>query len=117
MKSGLHPLPGLVPLEHPWIDATRAPLYGINFPREATDDEVIGLCAAREQWAALAKYRVAWVVDLAGVVRATAETRIAVRVSITKMPKPGVSRKLIFVFCHSAKATAVEIECWVYHPA
>ena len=31
--------------------------------------------------------------------------------SMRKMPKPGVSSRLIFVFFHSTKAMAAEIEC------
>jgi hypothetical protein len=68
-------MPTLVPLAHPWIDATRAPVYGINFPREATDEDVILFCRVREEWGAVAKYRVAWVVDLAGIIKATATQR------------------------------------------
>ena len=68
-------MPALVPLIHPWIDESRAPLYGIKFPSEATDDEVMSLCRAREQWATVAKYPVAWLVDLAGIIKATAKQR------------------------------------------
>jgi hypothetical protein len=67
--------PPLVPLVHPWIDAARAPLYGITFPAAATDEELQLFCQAREDWARVAKYRVAWVVDLAGLIKATATQR------------------------------------------
>src|SRR5882757_3579239 len=40
------PMPTLVSLSHPWINATRAPIYGTNFPREATDEEVMLFCRA-----------------------------------------------------------------------
>ena len=65
----------LVPLVHPWIDVARAPLYGITFPKEASDDELVRFCQVREHWAAVAKYRVAWVVDLTGLMQATAKQR------------------------------------------
>jgi hypothetical protein len=67
----------LIPLVHPWIDETRAPLYAINFPQQATDDEVVSFCQVRERWALVAKYRVAWVVDLAGIIQAPATQRRA----------------------------------------
>src|SRR5262249_11889496 len=73
MRSLVPPtMSNLVPLVHPWIDVTRAPLYGITFPKEATDDELVRFCQVREHWASVAKYRVAWVVDLTGLMQATA---------------------------------------------
>ena len=43
---------------------------------------------------------------------AESATRIAPRASIRKMPKPGVSSRLIFVFFHSTNAMAAEMECF-----
>ncbi|HKU41416.1 MAG TPA: hypothetical protein VJR89_24835 [Polyangiales bacterium] len=65
----------LIPLLHPWIDQSRAPLYELTFPPETTDQALTALCAARERWAVRANYRVAWVVNLAGVLQATANQR------------------------------------------
>jgi 1,2-phenylacetyl-CoA epoxidase PaaB subunit len=65
----------VVPLVHPWIDQTRAPIYVLTFPSQASDGELLGMCAARERWAQRAMYRVAWVVDLSGVLSATAQQR------------------------------------------
>jgi hypothetical protein len=65
----------LIPLVHPWIDQSRAPLYEMNFPKQATLEEVASLCGARERWAQRANYRVAWVVNLAGILEATARQR------------------------------------------
>lgn len=65
----------LVPLVHPWIDQSRAPIYVLTFPSQATDAEVMAMCTARERWAQRAMYRVAWVVDLSGVLSATAQQR------------------------------------------
>ncbi|HEX4336618.1 MAG TPA: hypothetical protein VH062_11935 [Polyangiaceae bacterium] len=65
----------LVQLLHPWIDGTRAPLYAIQFPQQAADEEVASFCQVRERWAVTAKYKVAWVVDLAGVIQAPATQR------------------------------------------
>ena len=44
---------------------------------------------------------------------AESATRMALRVSIRKMPKPGVSNRLILVLFHSTKAAAAEIECFL----
>jgi hypothetical protein len=65
----------LVRLAHPWINEARAPLYELVFPAHASDDEVIGLCEAREAWATVAAYPVAWVVDLGSIMEATARQR------------------------------------------
>ena len=65
----------LVPLVHPWIDQSRAPIYVLTFPSQATDSELLALCSARERWAQRAMYRVAWVVDLSGVLSASAQQR------------------------------------------
>ena len=65
----------LVPLVHPWVDQSRAPLYEMTFPSETSDQELFQLCQARERWAQRATYRVAWVVNLAGILQATAQQR------------------------------------------
>jgi hypothetical protein len=65
----------LIPLVHPWIDQSRAPLYELTFPKQASLEEVAALCGARERWAQRANYRVAWVVNLAGILEATARQR------------------------------------------
>src|SRR5262245_2821591 len=69
------PMAELIPLVHPWIDQSRAPLYELTFPAETTDQALAALCAARERWATRATYRVAWVVNLAGVLQAPASQR------------------------------------------
>jgi hypothetical protein len=65
----------LIPLVHPWIDQSRAPLYELTFPSQTTDQVLTEMCAARERWAQRANYRVAWVVNLAGITQATAGQR------------------------------------------
>jgi hypothetical protein len=65
----------LIALVHPWIDQSRAPLYELTFPSETTDQELTQLCVARERWAQRANYRVAWVVNLSGIMHATAGQR------------------------------------------
>lgn len=64
-----------VPLVHPWIDASRAPIYRLTFPERTTDDELQSMFVAREAWAKVAKYPVSWVVDLSNLLEATAKQR------------------------------------------
>lgn len=54
----------LVTPDHPWIDSSRAPLFQWNLPAAAEDDELEACLKAREDWALVAKYPCAWVVDL-----------------------------------------------------
>ncbi len=68
-------MPNLVPLVHPFIDASRAPLYVMEFGASTTDEELESLCRAREEWARHAKYEVAWVVDLSRILDVTAKQR------------------------------------------
>jgi hypothetical protein len=65
----------LIPLVHPWVDQSRAPVYELTFPKTASLEEIAGLCSARERWAQRANYRVAWVVNLTGIMEATARQR------------------------------------------
>jgi hypothetical protein len=65
----------LVELVHAWVDASQAPLYGLVFPKITDDAELLGFCSVREEWAERARYPVAWVVDLSGIVHATATQR------------------------------------------
>jgi hypothetical protein len=65
----------LVPLQHPFIDASRAPIYVMEFGEKTTDDELKSCCDARENWAKVAQYKVAWVVDLSRILEVTAKQR------------------------------------------
>lgn len=60
---------------NPWIDESRAPLYQLAFPPDPTDAVLLEMCAARERWAEVAKFPVAWVVDTANLGGATARQR------------------------------------------
>lgn len=64
-----------VPLPHPWIDASKAPVYEIRFPRTATDDDVRGFATARETWAKVAHHPVSWVVDMSALTSVPASQR------------------------------------------
>jgi hypothetical protein len=65
----------LIPIHHPWIDESRAPLYVMKFPVSTTDTELLACCDAREVWAERARYPVAWVVDMSAVRTVTARQR------------------------------------------
>ena len=66
---------GMVLLQHPWIDSSRAPLYVLTFPSSTTDAELSACCVAREVWAEQVRYPVAWVVDLSAIRAVTARQR------------------------------------------
>lgn len=68
-------MPFLAPIVHPWIDASRAPLYELTFPSETSDQALLTFCEVREKWAERAHYPVAWVVNLAGITSASARQR------------------------------------------
>lgn len=58
-----------------WIDESRAPLYLLSFPTDPTDELLLEMCAARERWAARARFPVAWVCDTTNLGNATAKQR------------------------------------------
>ena len=64
-----------VPIKHPFIDSSKAPIYLMSFGATTTDDELRACCAAREAWAEIAKHKVSWVVDLSRVMDVTAKQR------------------------------------------
>jgi hypothetical protein len=68
-------VPELIPIEHAWIDSSRAPLYMMTFPVVTLDEDLRACCDARERWAKIAKYPVSWVVDLSAITNTTAKQR------------------------------------------
>lgn len=54
-------------IDHPWIDESNAPLYLWSFPTGLSHADLQACCAAREAWAAVAEFPVAWVVDLQNI--------------------------------------------------
>ena len=62
-------------IDHPWVSHDLIPIYRWSFPKEATDDELDAFVRAREEWATLAHYPVAWVVDLSNITQASATQR------------------------------------------
>lgn len=47
----------------------------MSFLPTTRDEELVAMCAAREAWSKVAKYPVAWVVDLSHVLEVTAKQR------------------------------------------
>ncbi len=62
-------------IEHPWVIHKHVPIYEWAFPSEATDAELAAFIRAREAWAELAHYSVAWVVELSNLTKTTATQR------------------------------------------
>lgn len=52
------------PIDHPWIDSRRAPLYVWTLQDDPTSHIVDACLRARERWANATREPVAWVVDL-----------------------------------------------------
>jgi hypothetical protein len=64
-----------VEIDHPWVSHKHVPIYEWAFPAEATDEELAAFIRAREEWATLAHYPVAWVVQLSNLTKANAKQR------------------------------------------
>jgi hypothetical protein len=63
------------PIPHPWIDSTRAPMYVARMPCPMPLTELMGFCAAREQWAATQIGPIAFVVDISKLTTKDATAR------------------------------------------
>jgi hypothetical protein len=66
-----------LPINHPWIDSQRAPIYRVNFPATTSDDSLRGYCRAVEKWSGQVRYPIAWVMDLSRVTSVSAQQRAA----------------------------------------
>ena len=53
----------LWPIEHAWVNSSKAPIYEVTFPRSATIAELREYFRAVETWAARATYKVIWVIN------------------------------------------------------
>lgn len=62
-------------IQHPWVSHKHMPIYEWTFPEEASDEELSAFIDAREDWAKLAHYPVAWVVELSNLRKANAGQR------------------------------------------
>jgi hypothetical protein len=62
-------------LDHPWLAQIEGPLFLQQFPRQATDDEVRDMVEHIERLVFSMRSPYAWVVDLGGVLAASASQR------------------------------------------
>jgi hypothetical protein len=81
----------LIPIHHPWIDESRAPLYVMKFPASTTDEDLLACCDAREVWAERARYPVTWVVDMSSVRSVTPRQRQMFGAHLGRMDKHNFS--------------------------
>jgi len=56
-----------VPINHPWVDESEAPIYRTTFPATTTDAELSAFCARLHEWGRKVRYPIAWVVDISRV--------------------------------------------------
>jgi hypothetical protein len=64
-----------LPIAHPWIDSSRAPVYQVTFPVRDADNQLLSYFRACELWATTADYPVAWVMDMSRLEEITAKQR------------------------------------------
>jgi hypothetical protein len=64
-----------LPIRHPWVDSSAAPIYQVAFPASATDEKLLSYCRAVESWSTQVAYPVAWLMDLSRVEQVSAQQR------------------------------------------
>jgi len=61
--------PTYIRIPHPWIRHDLLPIYEWVFPVDPTDEELLSFIEAREEWAKVAQYPVAWLVELSNITK------------------------------------------------
>jgi hypothetical protein len=64
-----------LPIKHPWVDSSQAPVYQVTFPASASDAKVLSYCRAIESWSTHVAHPVAWLMDLSRVEQVSAQQR------------------------------------------
>jgi hypothetical protein len=64
-----------LPIKHPWVDSSLAPLYQVTFPASASDRSLLSYCHAVETWSAHVAHPVGWLMDLSRVAQVSAQQR------------------------------------------
>lgn len=64
-----------LPIKHPWVDSSIAPLYRVTFPASSSDEQLLAYCRAVEGWSARVSHPVAWLMDLSRVAEVSAHQR------------------------------------------
>ena len=62
-------------LDHPWLKQVEATLFVQQYPRRASDDELVDVLAAIERLVFSLRSPYGWIVDLGGVMTASASQR------------------------------------------
>lgn len=52
-----------LPIDHPWVDSSAAPVYEVSFPRSATAEELRAYFQATESWSRRVNQKVIWLMD------------------------------------------------------
>jgi hypothetical protein len=61
-----------IEIDHPWVRHELVPIYEWVFPVDVDDEQLKAFIKAREDWARVAHYPVAWVVQLSNLTKASA---------------------------------------------
>jgi hypothetical protein len=64
-----------LPIKHPWVDSSLAPLYQVTFPASASDRNLLSYCHAVESWSTHVAHPVGWLMDLSRVAQVSAQQR------------------------------------------
>ncbi len=64
-----------LPIRHPWVDSSAAPIYRVTFPVSASDEQLLAYCRSVESWSNQVSYGVAWLMDLSQVEQVSAQQR------------------------------------------
>jgi hypothetical protein len=64
-----------LPIKHPWVNSSEAPIYQVTFPTQASDDKLLSYCGAVEAWSQQVAYPVFWLMDLSHVGLVSAQQR------------------------------------------
>lgn len=64
-----------LPIKHPWVDSSLAPVYQVTFPVSASDQNLLAYCRAVEGWSKQVAHPVGWLMDLSRVAQVSAQQR------------------------------------------
>jgi hypothetical protein len=64
-----------LPIKHPWVSSSEAPIYQVTFPASASDEQLLAYCRAVESWSHQVAHPIAWLMDLSQVRGVSAHQR------------------------------------------
>lgn len=74
-----------LPIKHPWVDSSLAPLYQVTFPASTSDRSLLAYCHAIETWSTQVAHPVGWLMDLSRVAQVSAQQRAVFAKYIQRM--------------------------------